>query len=271
MENETEVKTETVNTGGVSSVKVEETTSEAPKNPEENPKKFAGKFDSVEDLEKAFMELQKTQEGGDPKSDEGDSSATNKKEPEQKPEDMTTDRNVADKALSDKGLDLTTYENEFNANGSLSEDSYKALEKAGLKKELVDSYIEGRMALLNAFVGEVKNLAGGDEGYQEITAWADKGGISQEEKDSYNKIMNSGDRAMIKMAVSGLVAKYREAGEGPAPDLLSGNAKASKGGANDIFASSAEVVTAMKDERYGKDPAYTSYVERKVARSHVFG
>jgi hypothetical protein len=49
--------------------------------------------------------------------------------------------------------------------------------------------------------------------------------------------------------------------------LLSGNAKPA---AKDEFRSTAEVVAAMKDKRYGKDTAYTKDVEVKLGRSNVF-
>ena len=40
--------------------------------------------------------------------------------------------------------------------------------------------------------------------------------------------------------------------------------------AKDEFRSTAEVVAAMKDKRYGSDSAYTKDVEQKLGRSSVF-
>ena len=129
----------------------------------------------------------------------------------------------------------------------------------------MDSYIAGRTALLEGFISDVKGLAGGEDGYRAITEWADKGGLTDAEKESYNR-----DKALIRLAVSGLVAKYREE-EGSTPELVTGKATASRRAASDTFESTEQVVAAMKDPRYGKDPAYTRAVERKVARSRVFG
>lgn len=135
---------------------------------------------------------------------------------------------------------------------------------------MVDSYIAGRTALLNSFISEVKGLAGGEDGYRAVTEWADKGGLTDAEKESYNRVMNSGDKALIKLAVSGLVAKYREE-EGAAPELVTGKASSARREPSDTFDSTEQVIAAMKDPRYGRDPAYTRAVERKVARSRVFG
>ena len=59
----------------------------------------------------------------------------------------------------------------------------------------------------------------------------------------------------------------REAAGGVEPTLLSGKSAAP---AKDEFRSTAEVVAAMKDARYGKDSAYTKDVEEKLGRSSVF-
>lgn len=262
-------------------VPVTETGPDAPASASGSSKRYAGEFDTVEELEAKYQELLKTTappsgedgEGADP-NDDGDpdaSPADGKADDEDKKDgDAAASRDEAEKALSGKGLDIGTFEREFDATGGLSEESYKKLEQAGLGKAVVDSYIAGRTALLNSFITEVKGLAGGDEGYAAVTEWADKGGLSDAEKASYNRVMNTGDRELIKLAVSGLVAKYREA-EGSAPDLVAGKASSARREPSDAFASTEEVVAAMKDPRYGKDPAYTRAVERKVARSRVFG
>lgn len=242
------------------------------------PKRYAGEFDTVEELEAKYQELLKTTttaapsgepgdgEGGDPNSNDPDGSPTDDKEKES----ASASRDDAEKVLSGKGLDIAEFEREFDATGGLSEESYAKLEQAGLGKAVVDSYIAGRTALLEGFISDVKGLAGGEDGYRAITEWADKGGLTDAEKESYNRVMNSGDKALIKLAVSGLVAKYREE-EGSTPELVTGKATASRRAASDTFESTEQVVAAMKDPRYGKDPAYTRAVERKVARSRVFG
>lgn len=242
-----------------------------------SPKRYAGEFDTVEELEAKYQELLKTTtaapsgelpgdgEGGDPNSDDPDGSPADDKEKES----ASTSRDDAEKELSGKGLDISEFEQEFDATGGLSEESYAKLEQAGLGKAVVDSYIAGRTALLEGFISDVKGLAGGEDGYRAITEWADKGGLTDAEKDSYNRVMNAGDKELIKLAVSGLVAKYREE-EGSTPALVTGKVAARRE-PSDAFESTEQVVAAMKDPRYGRDPAYTRAVERKVARSRVFG
>lgn len=263
-------------------VPVTETGPDAPAAATASPKRYAGEFDTVEELEAKYQELLKTTttaapsageagdgEGGDPNGDPEASPAADKETEEDGEGDNAASRDDAEKTLSGKGLDIAAFEREFDATGGLSEESYKKLEEAGLGKAVVDSYIAGRTALLEGFIKDVKGLAGGEDGYAAVTAWADAGGLTEAEKASYNRVMNSGDRELIKLAVSGLVAKYREA-EGAMPELVTGKASPARREASDAFQSTEEVVAAMKDPRYGKDPAYTRAVERKVARSRVF-
>ena len=69
-----------------------------------------------------------------------------------------------------------------------------------------------------------------------------------------------------KVAVEWMMSKRDAAGD-TEPTLVSGKAQAA---AKDEFRSTAQVVAAMKDPRYGKDTAYTKDVEEKLGRSSVF-
>lgn len=177
-------------------------------------------------------------------------------------------REEAAETLKKNGLDFAGLEQEYLANGALSEDSYKALEKAGIGKNYVDAYIKGNEAILQQFVGEVTEMAGGQEQYKTVTEWA-ADNLPKDEIDAFNAVMASGNKPMIKIAVSGLVSRYRDA-EGVEPALVGGRASSSSGADGGSFASAAEMTRAMSDPRYGKDPAYTREVERKTGNSTFF-
>ena len=170
-------------------------------------------------------------------------------------------------ALKDNGLDFTKFEREYIANGDLSESSYKELEKAGIAKKHVEAYLRGNEALMQQTITEITDMAGGMEGYRSVIQWA-ADNLPEEEIAAYNEAMNSGNKPLIKMAVSGLVSRYR-ASEGSEPELVKGRAPAARSGAS--FASKEEMIAAMSDPRYGKDNAYTREVERKTGASTFFG
>lgn len=173
----------------------------------------------------------------------------------------------AAEALKDKGLDVSSFEKEYDEKGELSADSYKKLADAGFSKEVVDRYIQAGSIIQEKAVADVKALAGGDEGYTSMTEWA-KGNLSTAEVDAFNRVTNTGDMELIKLAVSGLHARYTAA-EGKAPALVGGKA-ISGSSAKDVFRSASEMAVAMRDPRYGKDPVYTKEIELKTFRSNVF-
>ena len=172
-------------------------------------------------------------------------------------------------ALKDNGLDFTKFEREYIANGDLSESSYKELEKAGITKKHVEAYLRGNEALMQQTITEITDMAGGMEGYRSVIQWA-ADNLPEEEITAYNEAMSSGNKPLIKMAVSGLVSRYR-ASEGSEPELVKGRAPAANSGAGAGFASKEEMIAAMSDPRYGKDSAYTRVVERKTGASTFFG
>lgn len=172
-------------------------------------------------------------------------------------------------ALKDNGLDFTKFEREYLANGDLSEASYSELEKAGITKKHVEAYLRGNEALMQQTITEITDMAGGMDSYRSVIQWA-ADNLPEEDIVAYNEAMNSGNTPLIKMAVSGLVSRYRAA-EGVEPELVRGRAPASRATSGGGFASKEEMIAAMKDARYGKDSAYTREVERKTGASTFFG
>ena len=213
-----------------------ETTSEAPvvetpTTAQAKPEWLPEKFNSPEEMAKAYGELENKL--GQP----------NPETPEPVKEDTKSDMEIADKAVESAGLDMGTLQQEFDTTGTLAETSYEALQKAGIPKDYVDQFIAGQNAVKASQEGEVKGLVGGDEGYSEMTSWAG-GNMSAEEKTAYNSQVNSGDLETVKLAVLGLKARYEQA-NGSEPNLV------------------------MNDVRYSKDPAYQASVKQKIANSKL--
>ena len=227
----------------------EDTGPEAPvaeDNQSERPEWLPEKFSSPEDLAKSYAELEKKMSA--PKDDTAEEPPTGEVEPEQSTGEPQFDK----------------FAEEFASSGELSDDSFDELSKMGYPKEMVETYIKGMQAAQTADADQVMDVAGGAKGYEELTDWA-RNNMPENELLLYNQMVATGtDNA--KMAVEWLMSKRESAGD-VEPSLLSGKAQAP---AKDEFRSTAEVVAAMKDTRYGKDPAYTRDVEEKLGRSTVF-
>ena len=212
-------------------------------NQTERPEWLPEKFNSPEDLAKSYSELEKRLSGSND-------------EPNADPVEAVESTN--------ESPDFDKFSQEFSSSGELGEESYTELESMGYPKEMVDTYIKGMQSAQTADADAVMEVAGGKEGYADLTDWA-KESLDTKELELYNQMVGtSTDNA--KMAVEWLQSK-REAMDGSEPQLLSGK---SSGASKDEFRSTAEVVAAMKDQRYGKDTAYTKDVEEKLGRSSVF-
>ena len=81
---------------------------------------------------------------------------------------------------------------------------------------------------------------------------------------AFNTIINSGGVDAVKIAVAGLRAEY-ETSEGYEGRMLTGKAPKT----SDVYRSQAEVVQALSDPRYDRDPAYRQDLYDKLERSNV--
>jgi hypothetical protein len=243
-------------------VKEAETTSEKPVE-EKSTQSIEGlpeKFKSVEDLAKSYSELEKKLGEQNPKQEEVD--PVNKAE--LKEEEPKNDLEIAEKAVDNAGLDMSSLADEYAQNGQLADKSYEALEKSGIPREYVDQFIAGQKAIGEQQTNTVKDMVGGNEAYDEMAKWASDN-MSEGEKKAYNTAVNSQDMDTVKLAVESLKAKYQTA-NGTEPNLVQGKATpATEQG----YASWAEVTQAMADPRYAKDPAYQAAVKTKISNSDL--
>lgn len=215
-------------------------------------------------------------EGNPEENPEGDNpEGTEQETPEDKPEDGSDDdiqnkTKQAQQALEDvgkdlqtKGVDVQAVMDEYNTGNGLSDKTYEALGKAGYSKAVVDSIIAGQVAVANSFTNSVLAHAGGAEGFQALTALA-----SQSTRNAFNDAVTRGDLGTAKALLDGLKAQ-RTAKLGTNNPQLKGN-PSTRAGAVQGFANRGEMTAAMRDPRYGRDPAYTKSVEAKVGASSFF-
>lgn len=223
---------------------------------EERPTWLPEKFNSPEDLAKAYGELekqftQKTQTGAS-------------KDEAAKTEPSKTD-DAVNEIVESAGLNMVDLTAEYEQSGQLSEDSYEKLAKAGISQEYVDGYIRGQEALAVQYQSEVFDIAGGQHGYTEMIQWAAQN-LTTDEINAFNTSVNSGNLEQAKLSAQGLMARYTTS-EGSEPRLVKGVAT---GDAASVFRSTAELTAAMKDPRYKSDPAYRQDVIEKLGRSSIF-
>jgi uncharacterized protein with PIN domain len=237
------------------------------------PEWLPSNFNSVEDFVKssndARAELTRTQQELAKLRKPSDSASEKPAEGTEKAPQTEAERAASD-AVATAGLDVTSWQAEFNETRDVSEKGRAEIAKAleaqfgPNARTLVDDFIEGQKVRLQNVENQVHQVAGGKDQYAAMMQWAGSN-LSDQEVNAYNKAMGSGDFNAMSLAVDGLKARFVKA-KGSAPNLISGDG--SIGDSNAGFGSTFEMTKAMKDPRYGKDPAYTKSIEQRAMRSN---
>ncbi len=169
-----------------------------------------------------------------------------------------------DKQLEAKNIDLTALEQEYINEGALTEESLKSLKDAGFDQVAVDAYIATKEASAQAEVSTlITNVCGNQESFDAMAEWMQvDGNLTQAELDTYNKNVSGEHKAIY---LENMYNKYKSATPTPAR-VLRANGSQVKTTATNTFNSQAEMVEAMQDPRYAKDPHYANTVRQKIAR-----
>ena len=224
---------------------------------DEQPAWLPDKFESPEDMARAYHELEK-------KLSSNSESVTDSDEGTPPPQTPQLQVEEARKTLSDQGLDYDKYYNEYLENNTLSEESYKELNEKGMSTEMVNSWIDGQQAISDQLQNIAFNSVGGSEQYQTLIDWAGKS-LAQNEIDSFNRALESSNPDDSLFAIKSLNARYQME-QGSSPNLLQGS---TGGSSAEAFTSLAQMSEAMKDPKYQTDPAFREEVTRKLESSNL--
>ena len=219
---------------------------------------LAGKYKDAQELEKAYVELQKKL--GEKEEDTEQASAEEKSE--EKPQ------------LSDNASLITSASDEYYANGNKLSDETMAKFSSLSTQDLIKAYMEVQKTqpqqpvqqaeITQDQINQIKNSAGGEAAYANIVNWA-KSNLPKESVDAFDEVVSTGSVQAIQLAVAGLKTEYNNA-NGIEGKMVTGKPAPNKG---DVFRSQAELVRAMSDPRYDNDPAYRQDVVEKLDRSDL--
>lgn len=186
---------------------------------------------------------------------------------EQKVADLKSSEDSLKDDLKTKGVDFETAVTEYNEKGVLSDATMDALAKAGYPKAVVEGFIKSRQILETQYTSAVYEAAGGEEAYSRMTQWA-AANLSKADIEAFNSAIDSGNLGTVKLIMGGMRSAMGEAltqkhGTNN-PSVLGGPATTNPTGG---FADKAEMVKAMSDKRYCRDPQYTKLVESRMAKT----
>lgn len=224
----------------------------------ERPSWLPEKFKSPEEMAKSYSDLEKRLGGAN----------------QQQQEEVPADQQQKDQPIAPDQEDnqfaqqwenqFSDFSKEYSEKGQLSDDSFKKLKEMGYPKQVVNAYIEGQKALAERGTQSLMTDIGGQDGFKEMHDWATQN-LTQDEIDSYNSILDTGDQRQASFAVKGMYARYKSA-SGNKPKLVSGSQTR---GSTQAFRSIAEMTRAMSDPRYKSDPAFRKDVERRLENSKI--
>ena len=210
---------------------------------------LAGKYKNAEELEKAYKELE-SKIGSQEKAEA---------EPTESKEEV---KEEVEKAF------LESLWEESQAEGEFKQDTLEKL-KGMNPTDLAQEYLNYRLGneqpkaeLTDKDINNLYEIAGGKKGYSEMMAWA-KSNLPADEITMFDEVVNQNDPRSAYFAVKSLHYRYSDT-QGVDGELLSGKAAAPVAPG---FKSQQELVTAMSDPRYDKDPAYRQEVIQKLDRS----
>ncbi len=227
---------------------------------------LAGKYKNAEDLEAAYLSLQKKL--GQTEEEEVDYESSDEGYEEEEGSDEEVSENAPAVNLINEASE------EYYANdGTLSEETIEKFSEMS-SQDLVNAYLEIQannpqaptqgIELSEAQVNSVQNAAGGEANYNRVIEWA-ASNLPDAQINAFDSVVDSGNPAAIGIAFQGLQSQYNEA-NGYEGRMLQGKPASSTG---DVFRSQAELVAAMGDPRYDNDPAYRADVVRKLDQSDL--
>ena len=224
---------------------------------EQQEQLLAGKYKSAEELEKAYVELQKKL-GENSDEEQGEAEPSEEEAPEASPaQTLITDASA-----------------EYAEKGELSDEMMSKFSEMS-SKDLVQAYMEMQanapqaeaaepVELSDNDVNAIKNSVGGEAVYDKVIDWASNN-LNETQIQAFDDIVATGNADAIQMMVNGLKSQY-DSSNGFEGQMLSGKAP---NNSRDVFRSQQQVVEAIADPRYDRDPGYRNEVLEKLERSDV--
>jgi len=215
---------------------------------------LAGKYKNAQELEKGYLELQEKLGSQESEVEELDD--------EEGGEGEYEDLDILD--------ELWEYETH---NEEIHEEALAELQKMD-PVDIAEMHLAYRKQVEENGVGnrdfsaeqvtQLQGVVGGKENYTRLVDWGQQA-MSEQEINMFDAVMQKGDPISAFFAVKALAYAYQDA-VGYEGKTIQGKAPSQSG---NQFRSQAELVEAMGDPRYDKDPAYRRDVQQKLENSNI--
>lgn len=171
---------------------------------------------------------------------------------------------------AERGLPIESIariQEEYQGDG-LTDVTYEELAAAGYSKAFVDSYIKGQEALVEGYVSQIRDLAGGAEQFDKLITH-----METNDPDGFESLQEAimrRDLGTVKALLNATGQSRAKRFGKPAERSVTTRATPSKAVTAKVegFETQADMVKAMSDSRYRSDAKYRNEVAAKVAASN---
>ena len=171
---------------------------------------------------------------------------------------------------AERGLPIESIariQEEYQGDG-LTDATYEELAAAGYSKAFVDSYIKGQEALVEGYVSQIRDLAGGAEQFDKLITH-----METNDPDGFESLQEAimrRDLGTVKALLNATGQSRAKRFGKPAERSVTTRATPSKAIIAKVegFETQADMVKAMSDSRYRSDAKYRNEVAAKVAASN---
>lgn len=214
---------------------------------QEQQQLLAGKYQSAEQLEQAYLELQ--QKFGSNQTEQSD-----EVEATDQPEEQEADIDLMEALWQ-------------QSQSEYDESTLEALRDSD-PADIAQAYLDYRAEnqpheLTSDETNSLYDVVGGQEQYTNMLRWAAEN-CDEQTIEMYDAVMAKGNLESCFFAVQAMAFRMAELEGWQPDDFLSGRTPVQTA---DVFRSQAEVVEAMSDPRYDRDPAYRQDIMNKLERS----
>lgn len=216
---------------------------------------LAGKYKSVEELEKAYGELQRKL---------GSQTAPDSQDPPPADADDGADGLIINRSSGDEPTAEGLIAEALQAGEDLPLDKLK---KMGVSESAANLIKQGIEAESSRFRSELYRVVEGKENYGPISEWAAQN-VDAEELEAYNEAVTTGNLPTARLLLRGIRAAY-EAAEGSTEPIRVRGQNTPKVTGVKPYASQAEMIADMNNPKYAEDPAFRAEVMERLRVSTV--
>jgi hypothetical protein len=214
---------------------------------------LAGKYQSAEELERGYLELQKRLSG---KEEPQEGTPEIQEEDDTQPEEEAPPDGLYEQLVESYREGKWDPELVEKVEGMNSIDVLNLMLENGSQQQAP--------VATQADVASIQESVGGPEEYGNMIQWASQN-LSEQEISLYDAAIDRGDPLTMFFAAQALFSRYQDS-VGYDGELLTGSAPQTT---SQGFRSQAELIAAMSDPRYDKDPAYRQDIADKLAVSNI--